>query len=260
MAYGAVGDGESTVFVRDLDSGELLGSRVVPRVAVIDGLDERQLVLRTETGTSLWDVASDGSLTSPTPAPAWPTYVAGVALRRPQAAGPGRRPVAPARGGGDRLPAFLRRRVRAELVKHPHADRRRGTHHPRPRPPRRRVRLLGLRHRRVGAARRALRLPGDGLRLRAWPTTPSAASSTPSYATTSSCLTSWASLRSMTPPPSSCSDSSSPHTSVARRPRIALALRVLGAGSYPNTPPRSACSTDSCTTATPSSPTATPTA
>ncbi len=32
-----------------------------------------------------------------------------------------------------------------------------------------------------------------------------------------------------------------------------------GDGSCPNTPPRSACSTDSCTTATPSSPTATPT-
>ncbi len=33
-----------------------------------------------------------------------------------------------------------------------------------------------------------------------------------------------------------------------------------GDGSYPNTPPRSACSTDSCATATPSSPTAIPTA
>ena len=33
-----------------------------------------------------------------------------------------------------------------------------------------------------------------------------------------------------------------------------------GAGSCPSTPPRSACSTGSCTTATPSSPTATPTA
>jgi DNA replication protein DnaC len=65
---------------------------------------------------------------------------------------------------------------------------------------------------------------------------------------------------STTPARSCCSDSSPPPTNAAPSASAATGRSSPGASSYPNTPPPSACSTGSYTTATPSSPTATATA
>lgn len=58
-AYGAELGGEPTVVVRDLVSDEVLGRRVVPASTVVDAYDDGLVVLRTDEGTSVWDVAQD---------------------------------------------------------------------------------------------------------------------------------------------------------------------------------------------------------
>ena len=63
-----------------------------------------------------------------------------------------------------------------------------------------------------------------------------------------------------TPAPNCCSGSSPPPTNADPSASDPTGHSNPGAASYPNTPPRSACSTGSCTTATSSSPTATATA
>ena len=94
----------------------------------------------------------------------------------------------------------------------------------------------------------------------AWPTTPSAGSSTPCSATTSSWSTRSGSPRWTTPARSCCSA-----FVAAAYERRALGIASHwpfdpGAGSCPSTPPPSACSTGSCTTRMSWSPTAIPTA
>ena len=69
-----------------------------------------------------------------------------------------------------------------------------------------------------------------------------------------------ASPRWTTPAPSCCSGSSPPPTNAAPWASPPTGPSRPGAGSCPNTPPPSACSTGSCTTATSPSPTATATA
>ncbi len=68
-----------------------------------------------------------------------------------------------------------------------------------------------------------------------------------------------ASPRWTTPAPNCCSGSSPPPTNAAPSASARTGRSSPGAGSSPNTPPPSACSTGSCTTATSWSPTATPT-
>lgn len=58
-AYGARLGGEPTVVVRDLVTDQVLGRRVVPAGTVVDAYDDGLVVLRTEAGTSVWDVARD---------------------------------------------------------------------------------------------------------------------------------------------------------------------------------------------------------
>ena len=62
------------------------------------------------------------------------------------------------------------------------------------------------------------------------------------------------SLRSMTPAPNCCSGSSPPPTNDAPSASARTGRSRTGAGSSPNTPPPSACSTGCCTTATSWSP------
>lgn len=58
VAYGAVLDGEPTVVVRDVGSGEEVARRTVTEDVAIDGIDGGVVLLRTDDGTTAWDVAS----------------------------------------------------------------------------------------------------------------------------------------------------------------------------------------------------------
>jgi hypothetical protein len=82
-----------------------------------------------------------------------------------------------------------------------------------------------------------------------WPTTASAGASTPCCAPTWSSWTSSASRHWTTPAPSCCSASSPPPTNAARWASARTGRSISGAASYPSTPPRSACWTGCCTTA-----------
>jgi hypothetical protein len=84
-------------------------------------------------------------------------------------------------------------------------------------------------------------------------------SSRPCCATTSCSLTSLDSRHWTTPAPNCCSGSSRPLTREGLSASRRTGHSSPGDGSYPSTPPPSACSTGSYTTATPWSPTATPT-
>lgn len=61
-AYGARLGGEPTIVVRDLATDQVLGRRTVPAGTVVDAYDDGLVVLRTEGGTSVWDVARDSVL------------------------------------------------------------------------------------------------------------------------------------------------------------------------------------------------------
>jgi IstB-like ATP binding protein len=83
-----------------------------------------------------------------------------------------------------------------------------------------------------------------------WPTTASAASSTPCSATTCSSATRSGSPPWTTPARSCCSGSSPPPTNAVPWASPLTGPSKPGAGSYPNTPPPPASSTGSCTTPT----------
>lgn len=59
VAYGATFDGAPQVLVRDLSTDTVVARHEVPEDAVIDGIDDGVVFLRTAGGTSTWDSRTD---------------------------------------------------------------------------------------------------------------------------------------------------------------------------------------------------------